>query len=412
MADVDDRWTRDARDPGTGQVLIGDDGRPIRERTARYGKGLRYTARWRDDQRRQRTRSFSTIRDARAWLAQVDVDLRRGEYVDPKAGTITLNEWSVVWLGQQVTNESSQHQVALRVRVHILPELGGRQLKAITPSMVKSWVAGLRGTIADNYVRAVYATLSAMLQAAVEDGRIARNPCSASTVRPPAKQTRKVVPWSAQRVEAVRVALPARYRETASCAGGLGLRQGEVFGLAVDAVDWLRREVHVRQQVKLLRGRLFLDLPKGGKERTVPLPSSMSLRLAAHLEQHPAVDVTLPWGSPTGRPRTARLMFTTPEGGALHRQTFADYSWHPALTAAGVPVLRENGMHALRHYFASAVLDGGASVRDLAAWLGHTDPGFTLRTYAHLMPSSSDRMRTAIDAVFAPSVANRQAKGM
>ena len=42
-------------------------------------------------------------------------------------------------------------------------------------------------------------------------------------------------------------------------------------------------------------------------------------------------------------------------------------------------------------------------IRALATYLGHHDPGFTLRTYVHLMPSADDRMRQAVDAVFASS---------
>jgi transposase len=60
--------------------------------------------------------------------------------------------------------------------------------------------------------------------------------------------------------------------------------------------------------------------------------------------------------------------------------------WHPARAKAGVPEAHDNGMHALRHFFASVVLDGGASIRAVAEWLGHEDPGFTLRVYAHLLP--------------------------
>jgi len=42
-------------------------------------------------------------------------------------------------------------------------------------------------------------------------------------------------------------------------------------------------------------------------------------------------------------------------------------------------------------------------IRALADYLGHHDPGFTLRTYVHLMPSSDDRARSAVDAVLASS---------
>lgn len=65
-----------------------------------------------------------------------------------------------------------------------------------------------------------------------------------------------------------------------------------------------------------------------------------------------------------------------------------------------MPCSRENGFHALRHYFASACLHNGVDIRALATFLGHHDPGFTLRTYVHLMPSADDRMRQAVDAVF------------
>ena len=47
---------------------------------------------------------------------------------------------------------------------------------------------------------------------------------------------------------------------------------------------------------------------------------------------------------------------------------------------------------------ASVLLDGGVSSRAVSEYLGHHDPGFTLRTNAHLMPESEDRARDAIDA--------------
>lgn len=65
-----------------------------------------------------------------------------------------------------------------------------------------------------------------------------------------------------------------------------------------------------------------------------------------------------------------------------------------------MPDTRENGMHGLRHYFASVLLEGGVSIRAVAAYLGHPDPGFTLRTYTHLMPTAEDRVREAIETAF------------
>jgi integrase len=54
-------------------------------------------------------------------------------------------------------------------------------------------------------------------------------------------------------------------------------------------------------------------------------------------------------------------------------------------------------MHALRHHYASVLLDAGESIKALSEYLGHSDPGFTLRTYTHLMPASEERTKKAVD---------------
>lgn len=56
-------------------------------------------------------------------------------------------------------------------------------------------------------------------------------------------------------------------------------------------------------------------------------------------------------------------------------------------------------MHALRHFYASVLLDAGENIKALSHYLGHSDPGFTLRVYTHLMPSSDARARKAVDSL-------------
>ena len=55
-------------------------------------------------------------------------------------------------------------------------------------------------------------------------------------------------------------------------------------------------------------------------------------------------------------------------------------------------------MHALRHYFASITLADGVNIKELAEYLGHSNPGFTLRLYTHMLPSSHERARKAVDS--------------
>lgn len=162
-------------------------------------------------------------------------------------------------------------------------------------------------------------------------------------------------------------------------------------------MDWLRGVVHVRRQVRIVKTRLVFAPPKGGRERDVPLPESVKLRLAAHAADFQPMMVTLPWKTPDGPPRTVRLLFTSRERAALNRNYFNTYLWRPALVTAAVTPSRQNGFHMLRHVFASTLLHDGVDIRALSEYLGHADPGFTLGTYVHLMPEAEDKMRAAID---------------
>ena len=59
-------------------------------------------------------------------------------------------------------------------------------------------------------------------------------------------------------------------------------------------------------------------------------------------------------------------------------------------------------MHAPRHFYASVLLDAGESIKALAEYLGHSDPGLTLKVYAHHMPSSRKRARRALGQALRP----------
>ncbi len=252
--------------------------------------------------------------------------------------------------------------------------------------------------------------LEPALSAAVDDGLLSKNPCRARTVQLPKPSKPRVVPWTAAQVFGVRAALPQRYQAAVDVGAGCGLRQGEIFGLAVEELDYERGWLAVGHQLKRIRGKYVFALPKGGKIREVPLPKAVATALGDHLKQFEPIDVTLPWRTPDGPPVTKRLLFSGPEGNHVRVSNFNDHHWKPALAAAGIIPARgageryapasEHGMHALRHFYASVLLDAGENVRALSQYLGHSDPGFTLRTYTHLMPSSEGRTRRAVDSLY------------
>ena len=139
------------------------------------------------------------------------------------------------------------------------------------------------------------------MNAAVDDQLIGRNPLKAQSVKVPKQPPSRAEPWTTGSGQGGRAGLSARWQAVADCGAGLGLRQREIFGLAVDDMDFLRRKVHVRRQVKRVGNRAWFALPKGSKERTVPLAQHVAVALAQHIEQHPAAEVTLPWNEPRYR---------------------------------------------------------------------------------------------------------------
>lgn len=337
--------------------------------------------------------------------------MMRGQYVDPSAGKVTFKAFATAWLASQTTDPSTIVNMELRFRLHAFPYIGSRSMSAFQPAHIRTWARALMDTgMAASYQRTVFANVSAVFGAAVDDGIIPRNPCRAGSVRAPKLDPRKIKPWTRERVMAVRSGLAEQYATAVDLGAGCGLRQGEIFGLAIDEIDFAGGVLHIARQVKLVGAQMVFAPPKGGKLRDVPLPDVVADALTAHITRRPPIDVTLPWRTPDGPPVTATLLFFSRERKALNRNYFNPFLWKPALVSAGViperlpgerfQQSREYGMHALRHYYASVLLDAGENVKALAEYLGHSDPGFTLRTYTHLMPNSQDRARKAIDQAF------------
>ena len=112
-------------------------------------------------------------------------------------------------------------------------------------------------------------------------------------------------------------------------------------------------------------------------------------------------------GKVDGKRRTVNLLFRWTDDKHFRARTYDDLVWKPALVHAGVrpePTKdarrsrqsyssRENGMHALRHYYASITLADGVNIKELAQYLGHGDRGLTLRLYTRMLPSSHERRR-------------------
>lgn len=401
---IQDRWYKTETDA---------DGKAVKVKTDRYGTGMRYRARYIGPDGTEKSKNFpdGQKRLAEKWLTNTASDMSRGRYIDPRAARITFKTYAEKWLKAHTADVSSQIVTEQRLRLHAFPVVGTRPLDSFRPEHIRELASTLDAnpSVSGAYARNIYGDVRAVLSAAVDDGLLPRNPCSAKSVRPPAAERRRVVPWLPAQVRAVRAALPERYQTMVDAGAGCGLRQREIVGLAEDALDFESGILRVVRQVKLIRGKAVFAPPKCNKERDVPLPSSVARALRVHMDAVKPVEITLPWRKPDGPKVSARLLFTNTASGVVWRSNFNIQEWKPALAVAGLipgagpdgkyESAREHGMHALRHFYASVLLDAGESIKAVSQYLGHTDPALTLRVYAHLMPSSQERTRRAVDDV-------------
>ena len=343
----------------------------------------RYRARWREyPGGPQKVRHFARKRDAERFLDGVRGDLARGVYVDPGGGRMLFGDYAEQWRSIQVHRSGTTAQVETYLRRHAYPALGRRQLGAIRRSDIQAWVKELTGVLAPGSVELVYRWVSTIFKAAVGDRLIALSPCVGITL--PKRNDAEVVPLTVSEVEAMAAAVPDRYRALIVFAAGMGLRQGECFGLTVDRVDFLRRQVRVdRQLVSALRGVPEFGPPKSKAGfRTVPMPEVVASALAAHLARY--------------RSGSYGLVFTSRTGNPLRRNT-AGEMWHRARRQAGVPEWAT--FHDLRHFYTSLLIARGCSVKAVQRRLGHHSAMETLDTYGHLWPDSDDETRNAVDQV-------------
>lgn len=343
-----------------------------------------WRARYRDAAGKEHARHFARKVDAQRWLDEVTASVVTGQYVAPNAGKVTFREYAEGWRAKQAHRPSTAEQVRRHFNRHVYPVLGDRPLASILPSDVKGLVKRLSLTLEPATVSVVYRHVSAVFKAAVGDRRIVASPCAGVSV--PKPKPGKVVPASTETVQAIAGKVPPRYRALVILAAGTGMRQGEVFGLTVDRVDFLRRRVTVDRQLTTVTGRApeFGPPKTAASYRDIPLPRVVVEALAAHLAAYP--------------PGESGLVFTNGHGQPLRRSNF-NTMWRAATAAAGSPGLV---FHGLRHYYASLLIRHGESVKTVQARLGHASATETLDTYSHLWPDSDDRTREAVDAVLGP----------
>lgn len=138
----------------------------------------RVQARYVDPGGRTRSATFSSTREARTWLADAAIQLERGTWRDPYAGRESFHDYATAWIHARVDIKPTTHEMYTWVlNKFVLPQFAGYALEDITPLAVRSWYAEMVRTQRPTPTRASYALLRTILNTAVDDELIVRNPC-------------------------------------------------------------------------------------------------------------------------------------------------------------------------------------------------------------------------------------------
>lgn len=351
----------------------------------------RWRARYRDDAGRERARHFTRKSDAQRWLDEVTSTLVGGTYVDPTLGRQTFHAYAEAWRAAQPHRPTTAKNVEQHLRRYAYDTLGDRPLAAIRPSEVQAWATGLSTSLAPSTLHTIVNTIRAVFAAAVRDCDIAHNPCLGVAL--PRVPRRRVEPLTLDQVQKIIAATPDQYRALMVVAAGTGLRSGALFGLQVRHIDFLRRTLTVEQQVQQLPGHaVYVGPPKTQSSyRVIPIPDIVVDALAEHLRRFPAQD--------------DGFVFSAPEGGPIVRTSFMHAAWRPAAEAACLP--KGAGLHALRHFYASALIRAGLSVRVVSEHLGHANAAMTRKSDAQRWLDEADRTRRALDDLLTDTQSTR-----
>lgn len=231
----------------------------------------------------------------------------------------------------------------------------------------------------------IYSWVASAFTSAVDNRILTRSPCI--NIKRPRIEKGKVDPLPVETIWNLIDDMPDRYRALVVLGAGTGVRISEGLGLTNDRIDWLRRTVKIDRQ--LLRTGTHGEpvfgpvKDKHNRPRSNPMPEFVVDELAAHVERFVL--------GPSG------LIFTGPKGGPMGRTTFSD-NWRKVAEPLGIP--SGDGLHQLRHFYASLLIHHGLSVKAIQEYLGHHSAVLTLDTYGHLWPDGEDLTRDAVDVAF------------
>jgi integrase len=336
--------------------------------------------------------TFSSKADALAFLSGVETELRRGMWIDPHDGRLTVTELADRWL---VSNPSKRQDTRAtdeyHLRSHILPKLGDRRIAEVAPPQLQELVNELSCRLAPRTVVRAYGVVRAMFAYAVGTDLLARTPCR--VVKLPRVEIAATRIPTPEEVLRLADAMESDCRPMVYLAAVIGLRFSEVAGLRVGRLDLSNRSVSIAETItRDSQGRPVFGPPKSAaSRRTVALPAALADLLGEHLRQRQLT------ADDAGAP-----VFVAPDGGPIRYANWRNRVWLPACKTSG---LEGFGFHGLRRASATALVLAGVDLKTAQTRLGHSDPRLTIGLYAQAVAEADRAAAEVLGARFLGGVA-------
>jgi integrase len=349
---------------------------------------------YRDANNKQTSETFTAHAAAVRFRNKIRRQRDEGLAIDPKAGRISVKAYAELWLeGVKAKRPGTYTVYESQLRLHVLPVLGGRQLRSVTREDIQKLVNTLSAHLAPQTVRGVYRTMRAMFRMAyLLDRKIAETPCVRIAL--PEVPDRKVTVLTAPQIDALTANTARRWAAAIALSAGTGLRISEISGLTWDRVDLEAGTITVDRQMTPKRRLGPVKTRKSN--RVVPLPEAVATALREHRVLVPPTERDVIDSDGVTVHRVA-LVFTREDGSPANAENLRR-PFTKASKTTGLP--SSVTFHTLRHTYASLLIAAGTHLTVIRDRMGHSSITVTSDTYGHLYPSEDDRTRQAIDAAF------------
>jgi integrase len=318
--------------------------------------------------------TFAAKTEAETWLTRKEAEILDGDWIDPDAGEILIADYGSTWIDERPgLRPKTVKLYRYLLSSHISPHLATVTVGALTLARVRRWRKGLLDSgVSEVTTAKAYRLLRAIMNTAVEDGLIKRNPCRVKSAGHEESPERPVL--TVKQVYALADAA-GPYRALILLAAFASLRWGELAALAPDDINLTACTVRITRQLGY-DGSFGPPKSRAGR-RVVSFPDLIVPDLIEHLNNLPVL---------------ASLVFTSPDGHPLWHGHFYHRVWLPALKTVGLSGIH---LHDLRHTGNQFAADAGANLRELMTRMGHDSPRAALG-YQH---SSDKRQRAIADAI-------------